>query len=71
MKKIRPSEQKRKELEGLLEQDALAMIEEFHRVGQEKLYQEALEAQKPKRRRHLDWRSRDFWKSQHLSSSCI
>ena len=45
MKKIRPSEQKRKELEGLLEQDALAMIEEFHRVGQEKLYQEALEAE--------------------------
>lgn len=45
MKKVRPSEQKRKELEGLLESDALAMIEDFHRVGQEKLYQEALEAE--------------------------
>jgi transposase-like protein len=45
MKKVRPSEQKRKELEGLLEQDALEMIEEFHRVGQEKVYQEALEAE--------------------------
>jgi len=45
MKKVRPSEQKRKELEGLLEQDAVTMIEDFHRVGQEKLYQEALEAE--------------------------
>ena len=45
MKKVRPSEQKCKELEGLLESEALEMIEDFHRVGQEKLYQEALEAE--------------------------
>lgn len=37
-KGIRLAEQKRKDLEGLLEQDALEMIEDFHRVGQEKLY---------------------------------
>ena len=43
MKNVRPSEQKRKELERLLENDALEMIEDFNRVGQEKLYQEALE----------------------------
>jgi len=45
MKKVRPSEQKRKELEALLERDTLDVIEDFHRIGQEKLYQEALEAE--------------------------
>jgi putative transposase len=45
MKKVRPSELKRKQMEALLEQDAMEMIDDFHRVGQEKLYQEALEAE--------------------------
>jgi putative transposase len=45
MKKIRPSEAKRKQLEEILRQETDEMIDDFHRVGQEKLYQEALEAE--------------------------
>ena len=44
-RKIRPSEKKRKELESILEREGTFAIEEFHRLGQEKLYQEALEAE--------------------------
>jgi putative transposase len=45
MKKVRPSEEKRKQLAEILSRDAVEMIEDFHRIGQEKLYQEALEAE--------------------------
>jgi transposase-like protein len=45
MKKVRPSEVKRKQLEEILNRDAVEMIEDFHRIGQETLYQEALEAE--------------------------
>ncbi len=45
MKKVRPSELKRKQLAEILNRDAVEMIEDFHRIGQEKLYQEALEAE--------------------------
>ena len=44
-KKIRPSEKKRKEIEIILEREGALAIEEFHRLGQERLYQEALEAE--------------------------
>lgn len=44
-RKIRPSEKKRKEIEAILEREGALAMEEFHRVGQEKLYQEALEAE--------------------------
>jgi transposase-like protein len=44
-RKIRPSEKKRKELEAILEREGALAIEDFHRLGQEKLYQEALEAE--------------------------
>jgi transposase-like protein len=44
-KKIRPSEKKSKQLQEILEREGMLEIEEFHRLGQEKLYQEALEAE--------------------------
>lgn len=45
MKKVRLMELKRKPYEAILGQDAAEMIEDFHRIGQEKLHQEALEAE--------------------------
>jgi transposase-like protein len=45
MKKVRPSEHKRKALSELMQRDAMDMIHDFHRVGQEKVYQDALEAE--------------------------
>lgn len=45
MKKIRPSEEKSKKLEELLSQEGLQALEEFQRLGQEKVLQEALEAE--------------------------
>jgi putative transposase len=44
-KKIRPSEQKSKALQALMEQEGMNALEAFHQLGQEKLYQEALEAE--------------------------
>ena len=44
-KKIRPSEQKSKALSALMEQEGMFALEAFHQLGQEKLYQEALEAE--------------------------
>jgi putative transposase len=44
-KKIRPSEKKSKQLQEVFEREGILEIEEFHRLGQEKLYQEALEAE--------------------------
>jgi transposase-like protein len=43
--KIRPSEQKRKALSALMEQEGKLALEAFHQLGQERLYQEALEAE--------------------------
>jgi len=45
MKNIRASERKRKELEALLEREGTGAMEEFHRLSQEKVYQEAMEAE--------------------------
>ena len=45
MKKIRPSEKKSKEIQTILASDGTFAIEEFHRLGQEKLYQEVLESE--------------------------
>ncbi len=45
MKKVRPSEKKRKQLSELMNQDALGMIDDIHRTGQETIYQQALEAE--------------------------
>lgn len=44
-KKIRPSQKKSKQIREILEREGVLAIEEFHRLGQEKLYQEALEAE--------------------------
>ena len=44
-RKIRPSEKKSKQLQDVLEREGILEIEEFHRLGQEKIYQEALEAE--------------------------
>jgi transposase-like protein len=44
-KKIRPSEKKSKEIQQIWEREGALSMEEFHRLGQEKLYQEALEAE--------------------------
>lgn len=44
-KKIRPSEKKSKQLQEVFAREGILEIEEFHRLGQEKLYQEALEAE--------------------------
>lgn len=44
-KKIRPSEQKSKQIREIFEREGELAIEDFHRLGQEKLYQEALEAE--------------------------
>jgi putative transposase len=44
-KKIRPSEKKNKALREVFEREGILAIEEFHRLGQEKLYQEALETE--------------------------
>ena len=44
-KKIRPSEQKSKAIQMILEREGAFAIEEFHRLGQEKLYQEVLESE--------------------------
>ena len=44
-KKIRPSEQKSKQIREIFEREGAIAIEDFHRLGQEKLYQEALEAE--------------------------
>jgi transposase-like protein len=44
-RKIRPSEKKGKQLQEVFEREGILEIEEFHRLGQEKLYQEALEAE--------------------------
>ena len=45
MKKIRPSEQKSKAIQMILEREGALPMEEFHRLGQEKLYQEVLESE--------------------------
>lgn len=45
MKKIRPSEKKSKEIQIILEREGAFAMEEFHRLGQEKLYQEVLESE--------------------------
>jgi transposase-like protein len=45
MKKIRPSEKKRNEVEQILEREGILAMEEFHQRSQEKLYQEVLEAE--------------------------
>jgi len=44
-KKLRPSEQKGKELRALLEREGMLAVEAFHRRGQEKIIQEALESE--------------------------
>lgn len=44
-KKIRPSEKKSKEIQIILEREGAFAMEEFHRLGQEKLYQEVLESE--------------------------
>lgn len=44
-KKLRPSEQKSKALAEVMEQEGKLSLEGFHQLGQEKLYQEALEAE--------------------------
>ena len=45
MKKIRPSEKKSKELLDIMQREGALAIEAFHQKGQEKLFQEALEAE--------------------------
>lgn len=45
MKNVQPSEQKRKQLEALLAKETPGMIEEFQRLAQERVIQEALEAE--------------------------
>jgi len=44
-KKIRPSEHKSKQIREIFEREGALAMEDFHRLGQEKLYQEALEAE--------------------------